>query len=100
MAVAIKEQRAIRDEVAIAERPDGSRRAFTPYPTPLFDADGKLTGAVNLLIDVTAEQVGALHGQAEHCRRLAKGITDTQACRVLEDMAIGYERSAARLVQG
>ena len=35
MATAIKEQRAIRGQIAIAMRPDGSRRAFTPYPTPL-----------------------------------------------------------------
>ena len=54
MAVAIKQQRIVRDAVAIAERPDGSRRAFTPYPTPLFDEDGALKGAVNMLIDVTA----------------------------------------------
>ena len=38
---------------AIAERPDGSRIAFRPYPTPLFDADGNLIGAVNMLIDVS-----------------------------------------------
>ena len=100
MAVAIKEQRAVRGAVAIAERPDGSRRAFTPYPTPLFDEDGALTGAVNLLIDVTAEQGAALHAQADRCRRLSKSIMDRQASRVLDDMAIGYEVSAARLSQG
>ena len=32
------------------------RRAFRPYPTPLFDKDGSLTGAINLLIDITDEQ--------------------------------------------
>lgn len=100
MAVAIKEQRAIRDAVAIAERPDGSRRAFTPYPTPLFDEDGTLKGAVNLLIDVTAEQHSVLEAQAERCRRLARSITDVRASRVLDGMAIGYETSAASLTQG
>src|SRR3954447_19033532 len=45
MAQAIRDQRPIRDAIAIAERPDGSRVAFRPYPTPLFDADGVLTGA-------------------------------------------------------
>src|SRR4051812_34087914 len=47
MAQAIQEQRVIRDNVAIAERPDGSRVAFRPYPTPLFDEDGAMTGAIN-----------------------------------------------------
>jgi PAS domain-containing protein len=100
MAVAIKQQRIVRGAVAIAERPDGSRRAFTPYPTPLFDESGSMTGAVNLLIDVTAQQGRELRVQSERCRRLAKSVTDGRASRVLDDMAIGYERTAASLSQG
>ena len=61
MAIAIKEKRAVRGMEAIAERPDGTRVPFDPYPTPLFDASGALVGAVNMLIDVTdrkhAEQI-------------------------------------------
>jgi PAS domain S-box-containing protein len=100
MAVALKQQRTVRGAVAIAERPDGTRRAFTPYPTPLFDDAGALTGAVNMLIDVTAEQSRELRGQANRCRRLARSVSDRQASRVLDDMAIGYEASAASLTQG
>ncbi len=99
MAVAIKQQRVVRGAIAIAERPDGSRRAFIPYPPPLYDEAGGLKGAVNLLLDVTPEQGGELLAQAERCRRLSKSVTDTQASRVLADMAMGYERSAASLSQ-
>lgn len=53
MAVALREARPIRGARAIAERPDGERRWFEPYPTPLFDAAGRLTGGINLLLDVT-----------------------------------------------
>lgn len=53
MAVALKEGRAVRGAEAIAERPDGSRVPFIPYPTPLRDADGKLIGAINMLVDIT-----------------------------------------------
>jgi PAS domain S-box-containing protein len=53
MAIAIKEKRAVRGMEAIAERPDGTRVPFEPYPTPLFDASGALIGAVNMLIDIT-----------------------------------------------
>jgi PAS domain-containing protein len=35
------------------DRPDGTRVPFEPYPTPIFDSDGDLTGAVNMLIDIT-----------------------------------------------
>lgn len=97
MAQALREQRAIRGAVAIAMRPDGTRRAFTPYPTPLFDDDGKLTGAVNLLIDVSAEQAGVLADQAKRCRRLADATYDRQTSGVLTAMADQYAASAEQL---
>ena len=56
MAIAIRERRSIRGVEAIAERPDGTRINFMPYPTPLFDEGGNLAGAVNLLWDVTAKR--------------------------------------------
>ena len=99
MADAIREERPIRDVIAIAERPDGSRVAFRPYPTPLFDKDGHLTGAVNMLIDVTDEQSAALHEQAERCRRLAQATYDRQTSKVLDDMATGFDQTAENLVQ-
>ena len=40
MAVALREKRPVLGCEAIAERPDGQRRIFTPYPTPLFDITG------------------------------------------------------------
>ena len=53
MALALKEKRPIRGMEAIAERPDGTRVPFIPYPSPLFDASGALIGAVNTLVDIT-----------------------------------------------
>ena len=97
MAVAIREQRAIRGKVAIAMRPDGTRKAFTPYPTPLFDADGQMSGAVNMLVDISAEQMPLLAEQAKRCRRLAYSVNDRSAGEVLSAMADGYERNSAAL---
>jgi PAS domain S-box-containing protein len=53
MAVALKENRPVRGAEAIAERPDGTRRWFAPYPTPLRDSAGRLSGAINMLVDIT-----------------------------------------------
>lgn len=97
MAEAIREQRIVRDSIAIAERPDRSRVAFRPYPTPVFDDAGQLAGAVNLLIDVTDEQSDALHEQAERCRRLAEATYDRATSKVLGDMAAEFDRTAADL---
>ena len=98
MAVAIKEKRAVRGAVAAAERPDGTRVMFTPYPTPLIGEDGDVVGAVNILIDVTdRRQAGALRAQAMRCRRLAQSLTDQQAVETLLVMAGEYDAKAQSL---
>jgi PAS domain-containing protein len=101
MAVAIKERRAVRGAVAAAERPDGTRVMFTPYPTPLVGEDGDIVGAVNILIDVTDHrQAGALRAQAMRCRRLAQSLTDRQAIDTLLAMAREYDAKAQSLRGG
>ena len=90
-------RRPIRDAIAIAERPDGSRRRLQALPDALFDDDGALTGAVNMLIDVTEEQSEALHEQAERCRRLARALYSRDSAIVLQGMAEGFEQTAAEL---
>jgi len=53
MAIALKEDRPVRGEEILAERPDGTRVPIMPYPTPLHDPSGELIGAVNMLEDLT-----------------------------------------------
>jgi PAS domain S-box-containing protein len=53
MAVTLKTGQPVRGVEAVAERPDGTRVPFMPYPTPLYDASGVLVGAVNMLVDLT-----------------------------------------------
>lgn len=53
MAIALKESRPVRGVEAVAERPDGTRVPFIPFPTPLRDSDGEVVGAVNMLVDIS-----------------------------------------------
>jgi PAS domain S-box-containing protein len=53
MAIALKEGRAIRGKEAVAERPDGTRIPFIPFPTPIRDSTGKVIGAINMLVDIS-----------------------------------------------
>jgi two-component system sensor kinase FixL len=53
MGVALRENRPLRGEEAVAERPDGTRVPFLAYPTPLHDAEGALVGGLNVLVDIT-----------------------------------------------
>lgn len=99
MAIAIRERRTIRDLEAIAERPDGTRIQFRPHPTPLYDADGVFTGAVNVLIDVTdMRKAETLRIQAARCRRLVTLLSNRQAIDALSSMADDYEAEAQRMV--
>jgi PAS domain S-box-containing protein len=100
MAIALKENRIVRGEEAIAERPDGTRVAFMPYPTPLRDAAGKLIGAVNLLVDITETKRGE-----EQLRRLSERLEDRVSERTVElsDALAKLQQSERRfrlLVQG
>jgi len=98
MAVAIREARPVRGAVAVAQRPDGTRVMFTPYPTPLRNAAGEIVGAVNILVDLTdARQAASLRAQAERCRRLAQATTDQRAIDALQAMTAEYETKAQAL---
>lgn len=94
MAVALKEDRVVSGLEAIAERPDGTRVSFIPYPTPLHDGSGKLIGAVNMLVDITdRKRAGeALRDSEERLRSLNQELET----RVREEVA-AREATQARL---
>jgi PAS domain-containing protein len=98
LAQTIRDRREVRGVIAVAERPDGSRVLFTPYPSPLLDDAGRLIGAVNILIDVTDErQAASLKAQAIRCRRLAQSVSDSRTVNTLLGMAAEYEEKARAL---
>ncbi len=119
MAIALKEGRAVRGAEAIAERPDGTRVPFIPFPTPLRDASGKIVGAINMLVDLSERK------QAETQQRLllnelnhrtknnmqvlqsllfsaARGTKSEEARRVLEEASgrIAAMAAAQRVLYG
>jgi PAS domain S-box-containing protein len=70
MAIALREGRSVRGVEGIAERPDGSRAAFLPFPTVVRDASGSITGAINVIVDVTERR------RAEEALRAANAVKD------------------------
>ncbi len=78
MAIALKEDRIVRGMEAAAERPDGTRVPFIPYPTPLHDEAGRLIGAVNMLVDIT-ERKRAEEQQLLLVRELHHRVKNTLA---------------------
>jgi PAS domain S-box-containing protein len=56
MAITLATGKPVRNVEAVAERPDGTRIPVIPHPTPLFDSSGTLTGAVNVLVDISGRK--------------------------------------------
>ena len=69
---------------AIAERPDGTRVPFIPYPTPLFDSTGALIGAVTTLVDITDRHVAESRIRESEARyRTLAAIVESSADAIL-----------------
>ena len=88
MAVALKEGRPVRGAEAVLERPDGTRVAFMPFPTPLRDGAGEIVGAVNMLVDVSDRKL------SEDRLRLLASEVDHRANNLL-----ALVQAAVRLTQ-
>jgi PAS domain-containing protein len=98
MASAVRSKSPVRGVIAIAERPDGTRVKFMPFPTPIIAASGEFLGAINMLLDVSdPRQVGELRSQAQRCRRLALSVGDSATSATLSTLALEYDAMAAAL---
>jgi len=68
MALAIQTRRAVRGVTAVAERPNGIRIRFQPFPTPVVGDNGELLAAVNMLVEMTGYRGPALRGRRDGSR--------------------------------
>jgi PAS domain S-box-containing protein len=95
MAQALKQDRPIRGMEAVAERPDGTRVPFVPYPTPLHDASGKLIGAVNMLVDVSERR---RHDEiAQRLAAIVASSDDAIVSKNLDRIITSWNKGAERL---
>ena len=53
MAQTLKTGTVVQGVEAILERPDGKRIHFTPHPTVFKNAEGRITGGLNVLVDIS-----------------------------------------------
>jgi PAS domain S-box-containing protein len=107
MAVALKQGRSIRNAEAVAERPDGTRIPFIPFPTPLRDASGKVVGAINMLIDISERRqaetqqrllLNELNHRVKNNMQILQSLLFTSARRTKSDEARQVLDEASRRV--
>ena len=95
MATAVKQQQAIRGLEAVAERPDGTRVPFLPFPTPIFNASGVFVGAVNMLVDITERKRAEEATQRLAC--IVDSSDDAIISKDLDGIISSWNKAASRL---
>src|SRR6202050_996670 len=95
MALALREKRPIKGMEAIAERPDGIRVPFIPYPTPLYDGSGELIGAVNMLVDISDRKRAEQY--AQRLASILEFSDDAIVAQDLDRLITNWHRGAERI---
>jgi PAS domain S-box-containing protein len=95
MALALKGLEIPTGVECIAERPDGTRFWFTPCPAAIRDAEGKIVGGINILLDITER------ARAERSALLLSAIVDSSEDAIiskdLNGVITSWNNSAQRL---
>jgi GAF domain-containing protein len=89
----------MRGEELIAVRSDGGAVSILSFPTPLFDEHGAITGAVNVLFDITDRKSieTALHAKTERIEDLDSIVRSLSSDIPLDKIVQLVTDSATRL---
>jgi PAS domain S-box-containing protein len=66
MAIALRGGRVPNGVECIAERPNGTRFWFTPYPAVLRDAEDRIIGGINILVDNTERKSAEIEANEQY----------------------------------
>ncbi len=95
MALTLKNGIAVTGKEIVILRPDGEKRSVQPHPTPIFNAKGELTGAVNVLIDVTDRKIA--EQKAASLAAIVHSSDDAIISKTLTSIVTSWNTAAQRM---
>ena len=95
MAVALKEGRPVLGQEIIIERPDGKRRYVQPFPLPMKDKSGNVSGAINMLLDVTERKLD--EQELAHFAAIVHSSHDVIISKTLTGIVTSWNNAAERV---
>lgn len=95
MARAVISGLAVENEEIVIQRPDGVRLYIQPYPLPLFDARGEITGGINTLVDITEKHIN--ENRQAMLAAIIESSEDAIVSKTLDGIITTWNHSAEKM---